>query len=154
MISARGDAVHALLRLTRPLVLNSERIVARQLRQSGWTVGMRAVAEVLDGIGPATVPQIASELDLPRQAVQRLTDDLRTLGHVVTTPNPAHRRSVLVRLTAEGASVFGAVRDRERRRLEQLLPGVSEEDLATATAVLAALDDDIRTLAREATDDR
>lgn len=145
--------MYALLRHVRPLVLSSERVVARQVKPLGWTVGMRAVAEVLDEIGPSTVPQVAARLDLPRQAVQRLVDDLGALGHVATEPNPAHRRSVLVRLTADGQQAFGTLKQAELERLARLVPDVSAADLAVATRVLAALDDDVRTLVQEGTAD-
>lgn len=149
---ARGAAVYALLRHVRPLVLNSERIVGRQTKSLGWTVGMRAAVEVLSESGPSTVPQIALQLHLPRQAVQRVVDELRKLGDVVTEPNAAHRRSVLIRLTDDGAEKFAVLKDRELNRLAKLLPTVSPDDLSTAIAVLAALDDDVRALAQEEAD--
>ncbi|WP_153395668.1 MarR family winged helix-turn-helix transcriptional regulator [Ornithinicoccus halotolerans] len=144
MSEDRGQAVYALLRHVRPVVLGSARVVETGVRAVGWTVGSRAVVEVLYEDGPATVPQVATRLDLPRQGVQRHVDDLLELGHVATQPNPRHRRSHLVTVTEAGRETFGRLRERELRQLRQLAPDCTDGDIATATAVLAALHRDIR----------
>lgn len=148
-MSERGLAIYDVLRHLRPVVLNSARVVEAHVRALGWTVGSRAVVEVLIEGGPATVPQVAARLSLARQNVQRHVDELMRLGHAETVPNPAHRRSVLVHLTPEGRDAFARIRDHELVQLAALAPECSDEELAASSKVLAALDRDIRTRAAE-----
>ena len=68
--------MYDLVRLVRPMTLNSGRVVERGLRRLGLTVGRRAVLEVLVEGGPSPVPEIARRLDLSRQAAQRLVNEL------------------------------------------------------------------------------
>jgi DNA-binding MarR family transcriptional regulator len=140
---SRGSQVYTLLRLVRPIVLNSARVVEAHVRALGWTVGSRAVMEVIDAESPLTVPQIASRLSLARQNVQRHVDELARLGHVHAGPNPAHRRSALIQLTAAGRHAFHTLHESELREIADLAPGCSDHDLQTAARVLAALDRDI-----------
>jgi len=142
-MSVRGQAIYELLRHVRPMVLNSARVVTAQVGELGWTVGSRAVVEVLAEGGPATVPQVADRLFLARQNVQRHVDELVRLGHARTKPNPAHRRSVFVQLTSEGRDTFDRAHARELEVLASLASTCSDQELAIASRVLAALDRDI-----------
>lgn len=144
----RGELVDEILGLVRPLVLNSARVVEDRVRNEGWTVGMRAVALVLNRMGPATVPAIAEVMDLSRQAVQRHVNELLTLDHASTQVNPRHQRSVLINLTEAGEQALGRIREAELNDMANLAPGYTDTDLKTAYAVLAALDRDLRALAR------
>jgi DNA-binding MarR family transcriptional regulator len=141
---ARGAALYDVLRHVRPLVLNSARVVEAALRPEGLSVGTRAVLEVLAEHGPATVPAIGDRLDLARQGVQRHVNDLLKRGYVESRPNPAHRRSVLIALTGGGTEVIGRIRDAELRELATLAPECTEQEIATAAKVLAALSRDVR----------
>ncbi len=143
----RGDAVYELLRLVRPILLNSARVVDAEVRALGWTVGSRAVMEVLCREEPMTVPQVAARLSLARQNVQRHVDGLLRLGHVTASPNPAHRRSVLVEPTVAGRAAYEHLHERELADLAGLAPACSDRDLEAATKVLRALDRDIGTRA-------
>ena len=147
-MSDRGELVRALVSHLRPLVLNSARVVEAGVRHVGWTVAGRAVVALLASDGPATVPVMARRLDLPRQAVQRQVDDLVALAHVEPQPNPDHRRSVLLRLTPAGRRAWDEVAATELAQMGRLALQLSEGDLRTAVAVLAALDEDLRDLAR------
>lgn len=149
----RGASVYEILRLVRPIVLNSARAVEAQVRRHGWTVGSRAVMEVLVREGPLRAPEIADHLSVARQNVQRHINDLVTLGHVTTSPNPAHRRSVLVRPTEDGIAAFRETHERELVDLEQVASECSDSDLATAASVLAALLRDIHARTPSADDE-
>jgi len=144
--------MYELLRLVRPIVLNSARVVEVEVRSLGWTVGSRAVMEVLSLEAPMTVPQVAARLSLARQNVQRHVDELNRLGHVIASPNPAHRRSVLIEPTATGHAAFRNLHARELADLAQMAPACTDLDLDIATAVLRALDQDIRARAAGAGD--
>ena len=142
-MSDRAAAVYGLLRHCRPIVLSSARVVESGVRDRGWTVGTRAVVEVLAEAGPLTVPQLASRLLLARQNIQRHVDDLIRLGHARSCPNPAHRRSVLIELTEPGLAAFREIRGSELQQLATLVVDCTDEELAIAERVLAALERDI-----------
>lgn len=101
----------------------------------GVTASQRAVLEHLGLAGPATVPAVARDRGVSRQHVQTIVNDLLARGLVTLAPNPAHRRSPLVGLTAEGETTLVTVRDRERT----ILAGVDDPGPAEATAAAAAL---------------
>lgn len=145
----RGAQIYQVLRLTRPLVLNSARVVEAALKTDRVSVGMRAVLEVLAEDGPMTVPAIADRLDLARQGIQRHVDDLAALGHAEARPNPAHRRSVLIHLTGSGQALFRRIRDDDLRRLATMAADCSADEIATALKVLHALHRDVQQRARD-----
>ncbi|GIE36463.1 MarR family transcriptional regulator [Actinoplanes italicus] len=145
----RGAMLYDVLRHVRPLVLNSARVVEAALQGDGLTVGMRAVLEMLAEQGPLTVPDIAERLDLARQGIQRHVNDLMALGCVESRVNPAHRRSVLIATTGAGTALFARIRADELSRLDRMAAGCTDEEIATALRVLAALNHDVRTEARQ-----
>lgn len=140
----RGNALYDVLRLTRPLVLGSARVVEATWREDRITVAMRAVLEVLLARGPLTVPQLARELDLARQGVQRTVGELERAGYVATTPNPAHRRSPLLAPTRAATDLFAERHDEEVRALEAMADGLTLDQIETAQRVLTQLLDGVR----------
>jgi DNA-binding MarR family transcriptional regulator len=140
----RGIVLYEVVREVRPLVLNSVRVVEAGGRADGLSVGMRAVLEVLAEAGAATVPALASRLELARQGVQRHVNDLVELGYVAARANTAHRRSVLIAMTPVGAGVFSRLRDDELRHLGAMAAECDEAEIAAALKVLRALNRDVR----------
>jgi len=84
-------------RLTRPVGQTSAR----------WQV-MSAVEEQ-----PRSVAQIARDVGLTRQSVQRTADRLERDGLVSYEDNPAHRRAKLVTLTSRGRSALAWITRRQ-----------------------------------------
>ena len=76
---------------------------------------------------------------ISRQFVQRMVNDAAARGLVESVPNPAHRRSSLIRLTDEGRAVVTAVLDRENVLLGQVGGGLTDSDLTTCLRVLGAM---------------
>ena len=142
-MSDRGAVIYSLLRHLRPIVLGSARRVESGMQGLGWTIGTRAVVEVLAESGPATVPQLGARLSLARQNVQRHVDELVRLGHADTALNPAHRRSVLIGLTPAGAKSWAELHAREVDQLASLVADCTDDEVAVAVRVLAALERDI-----------
>jgi DNA-binding MarR family transcriptional regulator len=103
------------------------------------TLGMRAVLEFLARHGPTTVPEIARRREVTRQHVQALVNDLLAHRLVSLDDNPAHRRSALVRLTAEGQRAIDRMKRREHRLLERLELEASDDDLRRAATTLSAV---------------
>ncbi len=142
-MTSGAEDLYDVLRHVRPLHQHSAKAVADALAGRDVTMPMRAVLERLTG-GPLTVPQIARELWLPRQVVQRLTDAAVALGYVRWTDNPAHRRSKLAELTPDGRRVFAEIHDEELAALEPLARRLDPADIAAAVRVVAALTDHAR----------
>jgi DNA-binding MarR family transcriptional regulator len=89
---------------------------------------------------PLTVPQIARNIGLTRQSVQRFVDLLERKGFVRLECNPHHRRAKLVAMTDEGEVVYLEAQKRQRPWGERLSDGLTKEELETAVAVLNRLD--------------
>lgn len=106
----------------------------------GQTVPRWHVLSVLSG-GQRTVPDVARRLGLARQSVQRVADELTAADLVSAATNPAHARSPLLELTAQGRQVLNRLTsagDADRARALRLA-GVSAGELAEARKVLQAL---------------
>jgi len=100
----------------------------------GW-----GILEVLERLGPQTVPGIARIRALSRQNIQTLVNRLESRGFVALAANPAHKRSGLVHLTDAGRTLLAAVKEREASSLEGLLPQVPKAQLFPATRLLRRL---------------
>ena len=118
------------------------RAVAEELHGQGEvTAGKRGVLRGLDRFGPQTVPQMARARPVSRQYIQTLVNLLAAEGHVEFVPNPAHKRSHLVRLTAAGKGFLNAMYRKEAALLSRLDLAASEQDLRSAAAVLKQVRD-------------
>jgi len=115
------------------------RRVLRKVEQAepveGISVGVRAVLDLLRGHGPLTVPQMGRAQALSRQFVQRTVNDAAARGLVESIPNPAHKRSSLIRLTESGRAAIDAVTAREYALLAQVGGDLSEQDVRTCVRV-------------------
>lgn len=131
-----GAQLYDVLRRIRPVHELSARAVTEALVERDVSMPMRAVLERLHDAGPQTVPAVARWLHVSRQGVQALVDRAKALGYVETRPNPTHRRSHLVALTARGESVFTAIHAGELATLDQLADGLDPGDVDACVRVL------------------
>ncbi|WP_246723542.1 MarR family transcriptional regulator [Rhizobium sp. ARZ01] len=122
---ANGALIAAGDLLTAPFGLSSAR----------WQV-MGAVA--LAGL-PLTVPQIARNMGLTRQAVQRLIDELARQGMIAVEDNPHHKRSRLVRLTVPGENAYAAIIDRWNGLASELATDMDAAQMEAAIGSLSQL---------------
>jgi len=95
-----------------------------------------AVLEILDRQSQATVPEIAWERSTSRQNIQILIDRLARESLVELVGNPAHKRSALVRLTAQGKEALTAARRSQNDWLEELSSALSGSEIGAAASVL------------------
>ncbi|WP_128434830.1 MarR family winged helix-turn-helix transcriptional regulator [Streptomyces cyaneus] len=102
----------------------------------GVSVGVRSVLVLLHRYGPMTVPQMGRVMALTRQFVQRMTNDAMARGWVEATPNPAHQRSSLIRITEEGAAVITAILEREHALNRQVGGDLTDDELRACVHVL------------------
>jgi DNA-binding MarR family transcriptional regulator len=107
-------------RMTKGLGLTSAR----------WQV-MGALAD-----GPLTAAQIARDMGLQRQSVQRLVDLLGEEGVVEFAPNPNHRRAKLVRMTDAGRRAYDRLGRIQARWANELARGTSTQRLRDAATLL------------------
>ncbi|MFJ4782110.1 MarR family winged helix-turn-helix transcriptional regulator [Streptomyces sp. NPDC088794] len=102
----------------------------------GVSVGVRSVLVLLHRYGSMTVPQMGRVMALTRQFVQRMVNDAMERGWVEATPNPAHQRSSLIRITDEGESVITAILEREHALNRQVGGDLTEAELRACVRVL------------------
>lgn len=105
----------------------------------GIGVGVRAVLDMLRLSGPMTVPQMGRAQALSRQFVQRMVNDAAARGFVEAVPNPAHRRSWLIELTAAGRAAIEAVIAREHGLLGQVGGDLTQADVDACVKVLSRM---------------
>lgn len=141
------DLLYGVIRRLWPLHRTVVRAVERELAGTGMTAGEHALLDALRTEGPRTVPQLARGMGLDRQPVQRWVNHAVELGLVVTAPNPAHRRSSLIRLTPRGTEAIRGVQEFEATQLRRRLADLPAEDVRTALHVLDRLGEEFRHLA-------
>ncbi|GAA1005296.1 MarR family transcriptional regulator [Streptomyces sp. F-3] len=122
--------------LVGPLYRRVQRKVEQDQAAAGLSVGIRAVLDLLHKHGPMTVPQMGRAQAISRQFVQRMVNDAAARGLVESVPNPAHRRSPLIRLTDAGRAAITAVLTREHLLLRQVGGGLTESDVEACLRVL------------------
>jgi DNA-binding MarR family transcriptional regulator len=94
--TAATDTMFATFRLHGHLIALGDRMVQPfNLTSARWHIMRSIVLSESD----VTVPQIARNLGLSRQAVQRVANDLNTADLIIFDDNPHHKRAKLIRLT-------------------------------------------------------
>ncbi len=103
------------------------------LSSARWQVMGRIVE------APLPVAQIARNMGLTRQAVQRVANVLADEGLVEFAENPNHRRAKLVRLTTEGKAALEEISRRQVEWSNQLAAGLAAEVIEEALTVMRTL---------------
>src|SRR6516225_10579736 len=125
------DLVLETFRLNGRLLAAGDELVADLgLTSARWQVlGAMALSPV-----PLSVAQIARNMGLTRQAVQRLVNEMEADGLMRFAPNPHHQRAKLVLLTAAGKSAFAAAMKRQGVWASDLGAGLDAGKIAAAVA--------------------
>lgn len=127
---------YALFRAHGVLLAVGDRVTAPfGLTSARWQVLGQIVAS--DGGLPAA--QIARNLELTRQSVQRVLDDLARLGMVDWADNPNHRRAKLAVITAAGLAAFNAANARWQPMADAIVAGLGAADANQLGALLSEL---------------
>ena len=123
-------------RLNGRLLVSGDALVADLgLTSARWQViGAIALSPV-----PLSVAQIARNMGLTRQAVQRLANEMEADGLVRFAPNPHHQRAKLVVLTAVGKTAFAAAMKRQVGWATDLGAGLDARKIAAAAATLRSV---------------
>ncbi len=109
--------------LTKPLGLTSAR----------WQV-LGAIES-----GPLSVAQIARDMGLARQSVQKLADILEKEGVVLYEPNPNHQRAKLVCLTEKGRSVISELGNWQMVWANRIAGGAKANEIEAAVSLIRQL---------------
>ena len=131
-----------------PVYRRAQRRVEEGAPVHGLSVGVRAVLNLLREQGPMTVPQMSRAQALSRQFVQRMVNEAMARGLAGTRPNPAHKRSVLIQLTSDGAAAIDALIAHEHALLGHVRGGLTDAEITACLRVLTCLldflgDDDL-----------
>ncbi|MDI9829817.1 MarR family transcriptional regulator [Streptomyces sp. KAU_LT] len=125
--------------LVGPLYRLTQHSVERGAAAEGLSVTVRAVLDLLQRRGPLTVPSMGRTLAVSRQFVQRTVNEAAERGLVESVPNPAHRRSSLIRLTDAGRRAITAVLAREHGALRGTGGDLTDADVTACVRVLGEL---------------
>lgn len=79
----------------------------------------------------ATSQDIANTLKKDKSQVKRIVDELCNMELLNRTPHPTDKRSKLLNLTQKGQDFFTSIENIEAKFSEQLVAGITEEELAT-----------------------
>jgi|MudIll2142460700_1097286.scaffolds.fasta_scaffold22093_3 DNA-binding MarR family transcriptional regulator len=116
------------------------RYVAEQIYGAdGRSTARRGILRGLVRYGPRTVPQLALARSVTRQHTQEVVDRLVADGLVELVPNPAHKRSRLVRATRRGTALVAELDDTDARVLASISGGLSIHELAVTARTLQAV---------------
>jgi DNA-binding MarR family transcriptional regulator len=130
------DLVLETFRLNGRLLATGDALVADLgLTSARWQViGAVALSPV-----PLSVAQIARNMGLTRQAVQRLANEMEDDSLLRFAPNPHHQRAKLVVLTAAGRTAFAAAMKRQGAWATELGAGLDARKIAAVTATLRSI---------------
>jgi DNA-binding MarR family transcriptional regulator len=107
----------------------------------GLTVSQSYTLRRLYFQGPATMGELASHLDVRLSTMTGVIDQLEEKGLVERVDHPADRRSLHVRVTAKGRTLYHEAHDAFLSHLEPLL---ARRPAAVRRHILEFLDDAIR----------
>jgi DNA-binding MarR family transcriptional regulator len=132
-------ALHVIFEVNRLLRDEGERIA----RAAGQTNSRRLVLQAA-AAAAVTVADIARQLGLQRQSVQRVADDLVEEGLAEYEVNPRHRVSRLLIPTSKGRGALDAIGRAHQTWLEDLDQGVGQFDWAALNTDLQRIADAVR----------
>ena len=121
------------------LVQQLHKTAATAQRLQDCPAAASSLLRILDEQGPQAVPGLARARGLSRQNIQIMVNRLRAQGLVTLTPNPAHKRSALVHLTARAHALLASTSQQERQTSAALLPYIPEARLVPAATLLCRI---------------
>jgi DNA-binding MarR family transcriptional regulator len=130
------ELVLEVFRFNGRLVFVGDRMTkALGLSTARWqTLGAMALSEQ-----PLTVAEIARNMGLQRQSVQRTVNMLVSSGMVATHENPNHQRARLVLFTRKGRAAYEETVAIQVEWANETAAGFSESELSTAFRSLRSL---------------
>ncbi|MGN6676309.1 MAG: MarR family winged helix-turn-helix transcriptional regulator [Streptosporangiaceae bacterium] len=136
--SAAGEILTALIIPVIQLEAHFSRAGEAIAASGGQTMARWLTLEMVAG-QPATVAQVARNLGLTRQSVQRIADLLARDGLTEYVDNPAHQTSMLVRLTPRGRQTLRTIQASQRAWANRVGGTIGAENLRQASRVIDQL---------------
>ena len=131
-----NELILEVFRLNGLLIATADKLVAKfGITGARWQV----LGSLAHPGGPDTVSDIARNMGLTRQSVQRVVNEMVKDGLLVFDVNPHHKRSKLVRMTSKGEKVFSAALEIQIPFVRGLAKGVSKKRLIDTKQVLEHL---------------
>ncbi|MGI5460080.1 MarR family winged helix-turn-helix transcriptional regulator [Streptomyces sp. CA-249302] len=131
-----GHRVSEVFDLIGALYRRGLRKIEQGEQVEGVSVGVRSVLVLLRRYGSMTVPQMGRIMALTRQFVQRMVNDAVAEGWVEATPNPAHQRSSLIRITKSGEAMIDTILEREHALNREVGGDLTDAELQACVRVL------------------
>lgn len=131
----KAHTLYDFIWMIRPLVAQIEEAAALGLQGTGLSVRKRAILEILARDGSQSVPALAQTLQIKRQYVQLLVNEVILAGLAEKRPNPRHRRSPLIVLTKAGGELIQDVMAQEMEIVARIADRLEGVDIDTAFSV-------------------
>lgn len=151
---ARAETLERLIWELRRAFRELAAAADRELQTLGLQAADRAFLEFLAREAePVSLSALARKYSVSRQHIQQT---MRRLAHpewIEQVPDPADRRTVLLRLSHRGRVVWKKIRKLDQRFLEELAGRLTEERVAAAAELLKQLRGELR-IGKEGDDGR
>lgn len=132
-----GELTLTLFRVSAHLIEHGNETVRTLGLTAAWWQVLGAIHRAQT---PLSVSEIAREMGLMRQSVQRIVNVLIDRGFLARAPNPKHKRAPLVILTDKGQVAVTAAFQRQIPWATKLLDSLGKDRVVAATAMLKELD--------------
>lgn len=130
------DIILETFKLNGLLVSEGDQLVKELgLTSARWKI----LGALSENPGSKTVPDIARMMGQSRQAVQRLSNEMKEEGLLATKPNPGHKRAQLLTLTKKGKEIYTLVMQKQMPWVNSIANEFSATDLKLASSVLQKL---------------
>lgn len=106
--------------------------------QAGLTATRWQVLGALVG-SPLTQAEVARQMGITRQSVQRTSRQLIDEGMLETLENPSHQKAMLLRLTSKGHDAMSKISPFHSACAEQLIDEIGKEKVADMVKVIQDL---------------
>jgi DNA-binding MarR family transcriptional regulator len=132
--AAFTELVLEIFRLNGNLLAEGDRLAAPLgLTSARWQILGAIEAQEL------SVAQISRRMGVTRQNVQRIADALEKIGMLSFTPNPAHQRAKLVRLSAKGSRIMHELGARQVQWANRIASVASDSEIRTLLETMRKL---------------
>lgn len=113
-------------------------------RPCGLSSARWQIMGAIEATGCGTVSDLARQVGVTRQSVQRIVTEMVTEGYCELLENPRHRRAMKIAMTDKGWRAYDAVTQAWKATAKRMDRKFGADDLAGITRRLADLREDFR----------
>lgn len=139
MAHSKAEEQYQVTWLIRRLFRAMAQNTTDRLADLNLTAADRAVLEFLYRNGSLTVPDIASRYQVTRQHVQVTANGLLARKLIRSKSNPAHKRSLLLALTAKGQKLFERIKQNDLEVLDAIFADLKRDEIKITRDTLQTL---------------